>query len=112
MRRRIPTRNPKRAAREFVRCYESQARKQWVCSLPCIVTVCQRQSENAHVGKKGAGAGRKADSDQIASLCRYHHTQLHQYGPEWFARAYGWTQEALDNVAATTEAAWRRECGE
>lgn len=65
----IPPRNPKRRRSEFARCYHSKERVEFVKRMPCIRCGLHGYSDNAHVGRKGAGAGRKADYDQIAPLC-------------------------------------------
>ena len=61
-------------------------------------------SDNAHVGHEGAGAGRKANADQIAPLCRMHHRELHDNGPASFAFAH---MIDLDACARRTDDAWR-----
>lgn len=83
--------NRKRKASEFARCYGSKERVQWVKSLPCAVPNCDGQPiENAHA--LGGGAGRKADYQLIAPLCRAHHRYLHQHGTHQFA----WTVTEYD----------------
>jgi hypothetical protein len=72
-------RNAKRHGREWTRAYHSSARVAFVQSLPCLIcgivpSVC------AHVGRKGAGASRKADYDQTVPLCQAHHDELHDHG--------------------------------
>ena len=109
MRTRIPKRNPKRAAREFVRCYESQARVRWVCARPSVIsglTPCV----NAHT--EGGGMGRKGDARTIVPLTDREHRQLHQWGRKSFEAFYGLVPDFLADHATWTEAAWRRECGE
>jgi len=92
--------NPRRKAREFARCYHSHERVAFIQASPCIIPGCGCHSINAHVGSKGAGAGRKADYDQIAPLCAVHHQALHdgRLTPD-----QGW----LLKHAAATEAAWQ-----
>ena len=78
--------NVQRSADEFVRCYLSEDRVEWVKSLPCIVPDCMSlsQSENAHI--EGGGTGRKADYTKIVPLCPGHHRRwahsLHNMGRE------------------------------
>jgi hypothetical protein len=104
----VKKRNPKRRASEFARSYHSKARVEFVKGLPCVTpdAFCWGGIENAHVGGKGAGTGRKADSDQTAPMCRYHHRDVfHRYGARFLEREFGINLEA---AAAATETAWLR----
>jgi hypothetical protein len=108
---RIRRANASRKAREFVRCYGSKRRVAWVQRLPCIVPLClATPCDNAHVGREGAGAGRKANADQIAPLCSRqpgyegHHRELHRIGAETFADKY---QIHLAACAALIDSEWR-----
>ena len=67
-----------RSPSEFARIYGSKARVEWVKMQACRACGA-RPSVNAHIGHEGAGAGRKANYDQIAPLCHTCHTQLHDY---------------------------------
>lgn len=100
--------NRKRKASEFARCYHSKERVAFVKSLPCILKPnwygCRGPSDNAHVGLKGKGAGRKADYDQIAPMCRGHHHSLHGLGRDDFQDMY---EISLEKAACETELAWR-----
>ncbi len=106
--------NPARKAREFRRTYHSIERVLFVKSLPCIVcgvTPC----DNAHVGRLGKGAGRKADYTQIVPLCGAasrnvvgHHYELDaMVGPEEFQRTYGIN---LAHAMAETQEKWLAWC--
>jgi hypothetical protein len=97
--------NPKRRKSEFARAYHSKARVEFVKSLPCVVPWPHFGSENAHVGNKGKGTGRKADYDQIVPMCAFHHRDvLHRIGKEAFTRGY---DVNLDQAAAETERLWQ-----
>ena len=61
--------NTKRKAAEFARCYHSVERVEFVKRLPCAACGVVGYSQNAHVGKDGKGAGRKAHYTMIAPLC-------------------------------------------
>lgn len=61
-----------RKAKSFVRAYESEERVEFIKSLPCTGCGVTGYSENAHVGREGKGAGRKANADQITPLCGPH----------------------------------------
>ena len=103
----IRAKNPVNAADTFARCYGSEARVEWVQSLPCVVEHCARgRSENAHV--EGGGAGRKADANKIVPLCKTHHGELHRMGVEEFEGTYYVDLAAL---ALDTERCWRRFAG-
>lgn len=109
----VKARNPERRTAEFVRTYGSKERVEWVKRQPCTVPFCGHSpSENAHVGPKGKGVGRKADADQIAPLCTAHHGLLHQKGPLWFAAVTGVSPAMLLQAAEATEAGWKAYCGE
>lgn len=62
----------KRSPASFTRVYGSEERAEWVKSLPCVGCGIVGYSENAHVGREGKGAGRKANADQITPLCGPH----------------------------------------
>lgn len=102
--------NAARRKREFARAYGSEARVAFVRSLMCVGCLAVGRSENAHVGRKGAGAGRKADYDQIAPLCG----PRIEDGAEMYEGCHRLqhrgdlrlSQEELDVCAADTEAAW------
>ena len=69
--------NKQRKAKNWTRAYHSVERVVWVCAQPCRVCF-STPSINAHVGPKGKGTSRKADYDQITSLCDYDHQRLHR----------------------------------
>lgn len=94
--------NPARRKKAFARAYGSKERVEFVKSLPCLVCGCS-PSENAHVGKEGAGAGRKANADQIAALCSRCHAELHRMGAESFERQY---KTHLETLMRFTEFRW------
>jgi hypothetical protein len=75
-----------------------------VKSLPCCVAgdLCAGETTNAHV--RGDGASRKADANQIAPLCSYHHAELHAIGIATFTMRYA---VDLDAEARRTEELWR-----
>lgn len=109
----LPPRNEARRTREWVRTYGSKERVEWVKAQPCVVPYCHHfPSENAHVGPKGKGVGRKADADQIAPLCHYHHYLLHTKGPLYFAGYTGVSPAMLLQAAEATEVGWKAYCGE
>ena len=105
-------RNPARQKREKARTNGSPERDAFVRSLPCCACGVVGYSEVAHVGRKGKGAGRKADYDQTAPLCGPRetfcgivegcHRDSHG-GQETFAQRWGID---LLSCAAATEAAW------
>lgn len=98
-------RNPKRRAKEFVRCYHSAERVEFVKSLPCLV--CGPRTcvpiENAHI--VGDGMGRKAGYDTIVPLCKELHATLHRIGCATFERNHG---VFLVEGAARTEYLWQQ----
>lgn len=77
-RTRIRRQNAARKAKEFLRTYGSPDRAEWVRAQssvwdgagPCV---------NAHVGKVGKGARRKANADQIVSLTDEQHRAFDEY---------------------------------
>lgn len=105
-----PRKRKRRTAAEerakFAREFGSQERHDWIQTLPCCACGVVGYSENAHVGNKGAGTGRKADYDQIAPLCgpRGCHQQSHDDGQQSFEREYGIDLLAC---AAECERAWQ-----
>lgn len=82
------SKNDKRKAREFARCYGSEARVRFIQSLPC--GSCSRQRpfvtvENAHLPSQ-SGAGRKGDACHIVPLCHECHEQkVYLDDPTYFA---------------------------
>lgn len=101
--------NRARKNREWTRAYGSPERVAWVNSRRCIVgLLCTGAVQNAHVGKVGAGAGRKANADQIVPLCERHHFQCHE-GQQSLAKRFGID---FDAEAAAVESAWRAQRGE
>ncbi len=62
--------NRKRQAKEMPRKYGTPTRRRWVKAQDCSACSVEGFSVNAHVGHAGAGAGRKANADQIAPLCK------------------------------------------
>lgn len=100
----VKARNPKRAAKEFARCYHSEARVVFVKSLACAASGFSGPIENAHVTDDGTkGAGRKSGYRCIAPLLGVLHRMLHRT-PEKFRALYP-TFDA-ERAAAATEAAW------
>jgi hypothetical protein len=95
--------NPARKKATFARAYGSAERCVFVKSLPCCVAgdLCAGETTNAHV--RGDGASRKADADQIAPLCSYHHAELHAIGIATFTMRYA---VDLDAEARRTEELW------
>lgn len=106
---RVRARNADRRASEFARCYLSDERVAFVRSLPCV-TCGRTPSDNAHVGPNGAGAGRKANYDQIVNLCRVCHRELHQTGrvvQKWGTNiGVVISRPALQLCAAILQATW------
>lgn len=107
--------NPRRKVREFARAYESVERVQWTKAQPCSACRVLGYSENAHVGTEGRGASRKADADQIASLCGDRivnnvgvigcHTLFDEHQSD-FAEAFPWYDPS--EQASAHEARWQR----
>lgn len=103
--------NTKRKAHRFAQNYESQARVRWVKTRPCVVPFCyDGPCVNGHV--RVAGAGLKGPSHEIAPFCRRHDDEYTNYGPEWFAEAYGMTRDLLLQAAWAVEIEWRASGGE
>lgn len=59
----------RRSGKEFARIHGSHDRAEWITSMPCWECGAVGFTVQAHVGKEGKGAGRKANADQIANLC-------------------------------------------
>lgn len=95
-------RNAARQAKEFARCYESEARVQWIRSLGCVFCG-KRPSENAHV--RGGGAGRKAASRFIVPACHVHHRAMHREGVASLESSFSIDLEA---TADRIEQEWQR----
>ena len=72
-------------------------------SLPCKGCGIVGFSVNAHVGRKGAGARRKADYDHIVPLLPEIHAALHKLGRKDFERLFAIN---LTTCAADVESAW------
>ncbi len=106
----IRSKNVKRSADAFERCYHSEERVEWVKNLACIVPLCLKPSENMHI--EGDGASRKASYDKIVPACRGHHRtrkdSLHNLGREEFE---GTHYVDLAALALDTERNWRRYAG-
>jgi hypothetical protein len=102
-RSRLRPKNVKRRKSEFQRAYGSEARVEFVKSLPCIVGCCLGliPVENAHI--ETGGMGRKADYTLIVPLCTAHHKMAHDHGHERLAQRYGIDLKA---AAAETECRW------
>lgn len=66
---RAPMTRKRRPKSETLRIYGDEDRRAWIKSLPCAGCGVVGFSENAHVCGN-AGAGRKANADTIAPLCR------------------------------------------
>lgn len=98
--------NPKRRKSEFARCYHSKERVKFVRSLACCVCSA-RPSENAHI--VNGGMGRKADYDQIAPLCTFHHRQLHSVGRVRFENNH---LVSLAVAASSVEWRWWKHASE
>ncbi len=109
----VKTVNRKRKATEFIRCYHSEARVEFVRNLPCVVCgaiFC----ENSHI--TNGGAGRKGAYRKIVPLCfnmyapqdgcyrEGHHAESHRIGIKSFAAKYHLDLPAL---AEETERAWQ-----
>lgn len=72
-RSRPKTKNVARKKDEFARCFGSAERVEFVKGLPCAACGVTGFSQNAHIGREGAGAGRRANADQIGPLCGPHY---------------------------------------
>ena len=115
---RVKARNPERAAKNFVRCYESQERVEFVKSLPCAACGVYGFSVNAHL-LGNAGMSRKGNADEIGPLCDSHYPdrhrdrlllgchQLYDEHQEQFRQRF--PQFNALQVAMDTEVAWRRK---
>ena len=109
----IRKRNPQRKKREYARAYHSKARVEFVKSLPCQMCFRVGQTDNAHVGKKGAGAGRKANYDQIAALCRSCHTDFDNGDGLYERDTDGgqWNRMLVRCAADRTQKLWQSHLG-
>lgn len=106
-RSRVRKSNPKRRKSEFVRCYGSKQRVEFVNALGCIcrTTRCLGQKvDNHHI--RTDGMRRKAGYDQIVPLCRFHHILLHNTTMHRtaFENCFGLD---LAQCARDTEQAWQ-----
>ena len=100
-------RNKERQEREFLRCYGSEERVEWVNSFGCVICgTHMTRRENVHV--RGGGAGRKADARFIVPMCRPHHRELHREGVDTFSASYSIDLEA---TADQFEARWQAYSG-
>jgi hypothetical protein len=94
--------NAARKAREFVRCYESLERVEWIQRHPSVVSG-RTPCVNAHV--RGGGAGYKGASKWIVPLTDGEHDVFHQHGKSAFEEMHGID---LDKAAQTIEAECRQ----
>jgi aminoglycoside phosphotransferase family enzyme len=94
--------NRKRKAREFARTYESVERVEFVKALPSVWDGAG-PCVNAHVGRKGAGARRKADADQIVPLTDWQHRAFDEHRAPFDTEA---AREAVRACCADVEARW------
>lgn len=104
-RKALRARNPKRQAANFVRCYHSVERVEWVKTLPCVAAFsfdpCVGPIENAHI--KGDGGSRKGHYTKIVPACEHHHRDDMHRGIKSFARKHG---IRLEEAAAHVEYLW------
>jgi len=105
--------NKQRQAKEMPRKYGSSHRRKFVRSLDCSACGASGFSQNAHVHKIGAGAGRKGSFMGIAPLCgpRYTlsgcHNQFDEHRSD-FDRRFPWYNPEV--IAAETERAYVAFC--
>ena len=111
-------RNGARQKVEFARTYHSKARVAFVQSLGCVYCTALSPifglatagtSHNAHVGHEGAGAGRKANYDQITALCASHHWCYDERRPPLDDET---VRAAIRSTMAEVERRWLAVCGE
>jgi hypothetical protein len=117
----IPKVNKKRQAREMPRKFGTPTRRRWVKAQDCSACGVEGWSVNAHVGREGAGASRKANHDQIAPLCRSRRAYSPEYGcvmetegchelshrdPAKFAARFPWWN--AEEQCAATQRKWER----
>jgi hypothetical protein len=98
----VPRGNPARKAASFARCYGSIARVEFVKALPSVWDGAG-PCVNAHVGRKGAGARRKADADQIVPLTDAQHKAFDQHRAPFDTEA---SRAAVRACMADVERAW------
>ena len=75
--------------------FENKPYREWIASLPCCITGSSHRGDvvAAHVKGKGIGG---PDYANTVPLCHRHHIEeLHQHGPETFARTFGVDLAAL-----------------
>lgn len=111
------SRNPKRAAENFARCYGSAERVEFVDGLPCAACGVRGFSVSAHL-LGNDGMSRKGNADEIGPLCTNHADamtgrfvtgchQLYDEHQEQFRQRF--PQFNALQVAMDTEVAWRRK---
>lgn len=120
---RVKRRNVKRWTKNHARAYGGKDRTEWVKTLPCAACLIVGYSENAHVGRKGRGAGRKADADQVIPLCgiRPHHKyedtlwpgchHMYDEARDILLQEFGFSEAHALNNAALTQRAWLAYAG-
>lgn len=75
---------------------ENKAYKDWIVSLPCLVTRRPGPSDPHHVPQRGHGAkSQKADDMRCIPLCHEKHVELHQVGRDTFSERYSLDYEPV-----------------
>lgn len=100
---RLPSVNRARKAREFKRTYGSAERAAFVRGLPSVWDGAG-PCVNAHVGKEGKGARRKANADQIVPLTPAQHDAFDRWLPPFDDEA---ARARVIACCADVERAWR-----
>jgi hypothetical protein len=107
-RSRIRRQNAARKAASFARAYGSAERVEWVKAQPSVWDGAG-PCVNAHVGKVGKGASRKANADQIVPLTDAQHRAFDQCLPPFDCER---ARAAVRACCADVERAWLMTQGE
>jgi hypothetical protein len=103
----MPSVNRPRKAASFIRCYGSVERVLWIQAQPSVWDGAG-PCVNAHVGKEGKGASRKANADQVVPLTDAQHRAYDRYLPPFDDEA---ARERVIGCCADVEAKWRAHVG-
>ena len=72
-----------------------EAYKKFIRQLPCAICADDTGCDPHHdIGNKGPNCGIKSHDIRTMPLCRVHHSELHDIGPEAFELRYGIRQTA------------------
>jgi hypothetical protein len=106
-RKAIKASNAARKAASFIRCYGSAERCEWIRQQPSVWDGAG-PCVNAHVGKAGKGARRKANADQIVPLTDEQHRAFDQWLPPFDDEA---ARQRVVDCCADVERSWRAHVG-